>query len=425
LVLGYVTVTYVLLVMVGSRLDTPDLCVAGFFFLATGMLARMRRGARDFRLYAVFGGTLGFAYLAKTIMFLLAFVFLFCALFVSINRKRAIPRLLLAFLVFLAVAGPFVAALSIAKGRLTFGDSGRMAYIWSVKSSGPTYSRFRSLSDELPVHEFATPIVGTYPPYYDPTYWNEDARPQFEWRAQLHRLALSAHAYFVFLSAQRALAVGVLVLLFFAADWRGFCHRIAGLWTIWLPAVVTLLLYAIVLVEPRYLAAAIVVLWLSVLASIRLPRLDASPRVVNGVAMAVAIALGLTITTLTAENVAMVLSRPQHVEWQVAQSLRQRGFLPGDTVAVLGQEQKADYWARLAGVRVVAELPDYALDNFWRASAERQAFIFEAFAGTGAKILVTHFKPPAAHSEGWQDLGDTGYYALRLSYSAPGKPSTP
>jgi hypothetical protein len=415
LVLGYVTVTYVLLVMVGGRLDTPDLCVAGFFFLATGMLLRMRRAAGDWRLYAAFGATLGFAYLAKTAMFLLAFVFLFCALFAAGSRKRAMPRVLVAFLIFLAIAGPFVAALSIAKGRLTFGDSGRMAYMWEVKSSGPVYSRLRSLSGDLPVHEFAAPIAGTYPPYYDPTYWNEGARPQFEWHAQLHRLALSAREYFVILSAQRALAVGVLVLLFFAGEWRRFWLALAGLWTVWLPAALTLLLYSMVLVEPRYIPAAVVVLWLSVFASIRLPRLDVSARFVNGAALAVAVALGLTITTLTAENVATVISRPPHVDWQVAESLHQRGIHPGDTVAVLGQELRADYWARLAQLRVVAELPEEALDGFWQASAEEQSLILDAFAGTGAKALVTHFKPPAAHSTGWQNLADTGYYALPLS----------
>ena len=84
-------------------------------------------------------------------------------------------------------------------------------------------------------------------------------------------------------------------------------------------------------------------------------------------------------------------------------------------MAVLGQEPRADYWARLAQVRVVAELPEDALDNFWQASSEKQCFILDAFAGTGAKILVTHFKPPAAQSEGWQDLENTGYYALSLA----------
>ncbi len=425
LVLAYVTATHVFLLMIGGILDTPDLCVAAFFFLATTLLIRMRRGRNGWYWYAALGAILGLAYLAKTVMFLLAFVFLFCGLFVVDSRKRAIPRVLLAFLVFLAISGPFVVVLSNQRGRPTFGDSGRLAYISNVKGTGPTYARLHKLSDDPLAHEFATPIAGTYPPYYDPTYWNEGIRPQFDWRAQFHRLALSGREYFKVLSSQRALAVGVLVLLFFAGEWRGFCQRFTRLWTVWLPAIVILLLYSIVWLEPRYLPAATLVLWCSVLAAIRLPRLDTSPRLANAVAMAVALALGLSITTITVANIATALRRPPHVEWQVAEGLHRMGLRPGDTVAVLGQEVKADYWARLAQVRVVAELRDDALDNFWRASAEKQAFIFDAFAGTGAKILVTHFKPPAAHSEGWQDLENTGYYALPLSSRAPRKSATP
>lgn len=425
LVLGYVAVTYVVLVMIGGRLDTPDMCVAALFLVATAMLIRMRRGGNNWRLYAAMGAILGVAYLAKTIMFLLAFVFLFCGIFVKNNRKRAVLGIFLAFLVFAMISGPLVVVLSRAKGRFTFGDSGRMAYIWFVKGSGTPAHGIRKLSEGPEAYEFATPVAGSYPANYDPTYWDEGIRPQFDWRAQLHRLAVSGHEYFRILSSQRALAVGVLVLLFFAGDWRGFGCRIAGLWTVWLPAVVTLFLYAMVLVDPRYLPAAVLVLWCSVLASIRLPRLEISPRLVNGVAMAVAIALGVTITTLTMENIAAVLRRPPHLEWQVAESLRRRGLHQGDTVAVLGQEPRADYWARLAQVRVVAQLPEDALGSFWQATSEKQCFILDAFAGTGAKILITHFKPPAAHFEGWQDLENTGYYALSLANRVPRKSAAP
>jgi hypothetical protein len=425
LVLGYVVVTYVVLVMIGGRLDTPDMCVAALFFLATAMLIRMRRGGNNWRLYAALGAILGVAYLAKTIMFLLAFVFLFCGIFVKNNRKRAVLGTLLGFLVFAIISGPLVVTLSRAKGRFTFGDSGRMAYLWFVKSAGTPTHGIRKVSEGPEAYEFANPVAGTYPPNYDPTYWEEGVRPQFDWRAQLHCMAVSGHEYFRILSSQRALAVGVLVLLFFAGEWRGFGRRIAGFWTVWLPAVITLLLYSMVLVDPRYLPGAVVVLWCSVLASIRLPRLDTSPRLVNGVGIAVAIALGMTITTLTVENVIAVLRRPPHLDWKVAESLHRRGLHPGDTVAVLGQEPRADYWARLAQVRVVAELPEDSLGSYWQATSEKQGFILDAFAGTGAKLLITHFKPPAANFEGWQDLENTGYYTLLLVNRAPRRPAMP
>lgn len=414
LVLAYATAAHVFLFMIGGILDTPDLCVAALFILATALLIRLRRGHPGWQCYAILGATLGTAYLAKTVMFPLAFVFLFCALLTVKNLKQAIPGVLLALLVFVIFSGPFIIVLSVARGRFTFGDSGRLAYIVYVKGTSPIYARLNKLSEDPLAYEFSTPIKGTFPPYYDPTYWNEGIRPQFNWRAQFHRLAVGGHEYFKVLSSQRALAVGILVLVFFDKDWRSFLRRFTNLWTIWLPAFSTVLLYLIVYLEPRYLPAATLVLWCSLLAAIWLPRLDASARLANSVAIAVALVLGFSVVSSAVANLTIALGRPPHVEWQVADGLHRMGLRPGDTVAVLGQEVKADYWAHLAQVRVIADLPYEAMDRFWQASDDKQASLLDAFARTGAKILVTRFKPPSAHSDGWQNLENTGYFALPL-----------
>jgi hypothetical protein len=115
IVLGYVFAIHVFLLMIGNILDTPDMCVAALFLFAAALLIRMRRENDGWYCYAALGATLGFAYLAKAIMFPLAFVFLFCALFATRNYKRATLRVLLAFLVFVAIAGPFAVALSIQR----------------------------------------------------------------------------------------------------------------------------------------------------------------------------------------------------------------------------------------------------------------------------------------------------------------------
>jgi len=425
LILGYTTLTHVLLVMGGPGLDTPDLCVATLFFIASAMLVRMRRGVYGWRLCVGLGAVLGLAYLSKAVMFPLGFVFLFCGIFVTNDRKRAMSGMLLAFLVFLAISGPFLVILSHAKNRLTFGDCGRLAYAWLVNGGGTHIHGMRQLSEVPRAYEFSTPIAGTYPPWYDPSYWNEGILPRFDWRAQLRRLRSSGHEYFLILSARRALAVGLLVLLLFAGDPQCFRKAIGILWTVWLPALAALVLYAMVYVEPRYIPAAELVLWCSAFAAIRLPRLDTSRRLGNCVAIAVAVALGITILSETFGNLAAAAKRPHHLEWEVAMSLRQKGLRPADTVAVLGHEDKADYWAHLAQVRIVADLSADELPSFWEASAEVQSFVLDAFANTGAKILVTHAKPPAAHSEGWQRLNDTDYFALPLSNRMCRKQRTP
>jgi hypothetical protein len=51
------------------------------------------------------------------------------------HLRQALPRVLIAALMFILTAGPYVVALSTAKGRPTFGDSGRLAYVWYVNKT--------------------------------------------------------------------------------------------------------------------------------------------------------------------------------------------------------------------------------------------------------------------------------------------------
>ena len=37
----------------------------------------------------------------------------------------------------------------------------------------------RQVATNPDIFEFAAPIAGTYPPWYDPTYWDEGARVAF------------------------------------------------------------------------------------------------------------------------------------------------------------------------------------------------------------------------------------------------------
>jgi hypothetical protein len=53
------------------------------------------------------------------------------------KMERRVRGLLLSALLFVAVSSPFITALSKQKGRLTFGDSGRLAYASIVSPGSP------------------------------------------------------------------------------------------------------------------------------------------------------------------------------------------------------------------------------------------------------------------------------------------------
>src|SRR5688572_21634939 len=128
LTLGYSLFIWTSLSLIEVWSVTPDMCVAALVYLAAGLMIRIRGGCTTRRTFALLGLILGLAYLSKAIMFPLTFVFLGVNLFSGGNFRRGGQLTLLAFVVFVLVAGPFIMALSAAKGRLTFGDSGKLNY---------------------------------------------------------------------------------------------------------------------------------------------------------------------------------------------------------------------------------------------------------------------------------------------------------
>jgi hypothetical protein len=430
LIWGWALFVYCELELIGVGADTPDMLVSALFLLASALLFRMRRGKAGWLLYAAFGVILALAYLAKAVMFPIGFVFLLCAACAPRQGFRHLPRAAFALACFLLVSAPWLFLLSHAKNRFTFGDTGRLNYAWYVNglgdlphwhgeitAAGVPLHPTRRISDFPPADEFAAPIAGTYPPWYDPTYWNEGVIPHFEVRGQLKILLQNAGEYFRVLSAQRSIVVGFLVLLLFAGDWLGFLRNLHALWTLWLPALATFSLYSLVHVETRFLGAAVVICWCCLFASILLPQSEYSLRVRRAVFLAVALLLGVTLIEETARNLA-ASSQARNIPWQVATELKKCGLQPGERVAVLGHDASSDYWAHLAQVRIVADLSKESVPVYWDASDATRLRILDSFAHTGARFVVTRFRPPASQLSGWHILGETGYYALPLSIVA-------
>ena len=188
--LGYTLFVWSSLCLIGIRMATPDMCVAAFVYLAAAVLLRIRLASSKSLMFGLLGVILGFGYLAKAAMFPLAFVFLGVSVF--LGGKKSLLLVLFAFLSFSVVAGPFLTAISKAKGRLTFGDTGRLNYSWYVNGTtrwihwqgeglgvGTPVHPTRKVFDRPAVYEFGSPVGGTYPPWYDPSYWYQGVEVHF------------------------------------------------------------------------------------------------------------------------------------------------------------------------------------------------------------------------------------------------------
>ncbi|MGH9882789.1 MAG: hypothetical protein ACRD6N_15235, partial [Pyrinomonadaceae bacterium] len=106
--LGYVLFLWCTLVLITITVVTPDMCVAAAVFLLAGLMIRFRLQPERWSGFVWFGVALSVAYLAKAVMFPLAFVFLIvCVLSVG-NLRKALPRVAVSLLLFLLVSAPFL-----------------------------------------------------------------------------------------------------------------------------------------------------------------------------------------------------------------------------------------------------------------------------------------------------------------------------
>lgn len=405
----------------------PDIMVAGVACLATALLLRIYRGKGTWLLFPSLGLLLGVGYLAKGALFPLSFVFLASAFLLSGVTKesysKALARSALALVVFLAFASPLVIPLSKEKHRATFGDAGRLNYAryvggapilhWQGGPAGtgiPAHPTRRVFTDP-PIYEFAQPIAGSYPPWYDPSYWYQGIRPHFSWKGQLWVLFRSANLYLKLLSRSGALYVVFLALIVQVGregkwDWGG--RRIS---LVWFPSVAALAMYSLVLVEQRYVSPFVLMLLLWVLTSARFSA-NKAEALGKRTAPVVILALALAVAWPVARDLRDTLANRPDEPWEVAVGLHEMGIPPGTRVGTIGTGLGA-YWAHLTGVKIIAEVPENDQKSFWAADSARKEEALRKFSELGAKAVVMKNSSAEQAIDGWQQVGQTHYYVWR------------
>jgi hypothetical protein len=417
--------------------DTPDMAVAALVYLAVALLLRLQRtGSRRDAL--VLGTVLGLGYLCKSSMFPMAFVFVaLCA-----RMVRPAGRAGLALAGFLVLALPFSAAVSWQKGRPTFGDAARLNYAWLVNprvpdthwqgepaGSGTPRHPTRQIFEVPAAYEFATPIGGTYPPWYDPSYWNEGLRPRFGWRTEM--AVLARNALFCAAIFGAALIGGVLLLALAGGEPAASLRALPAEGVLLVPGLIGLAGFFCGttlpgskppwgLLQTRYLGPFVVLLFVGALASLRVAKAPAARRRISVAAGLVAFAVLVRLSFALGQDVERASARSAGKRpWAVADGLHEANVPSGSKVALLGPNDDG-YWARLAGVRIVAELQT---PEFWEADGGTRSEVLRRIRATGAVSLVS---PPGVRrpgnmaAKGWSRLGASDHYLLSLErFSRP------
>ncbi|GAC1513143.1 MAG: hypothetical protein NVS1B11_24800 [Terriglobales bacterium] len=426
---GYLLFIWSSLALVTMSRKSPDMLMAIFVYLATAIVIRIRDARANWLSYLFLGVVLGLGYLSKAPMFPLAFVFLAIPLCVSNDLTRTVPRVLLALSIFLLISGPYISTLSVVKGRVTFGDSAKLNYLWYINGAGPVWylqelgtarGQFqhppRRIFDFPPVYSFAGAVGGTQPSWYDPSYWIEGALPHFDLRKQLSAVARNARDYSAILFVDGGCFLAVFLALFFLAGFKESLRGIMDEWPMWAPALAGLGMYLLVLTERRYVAVFLAIFWLSLFSGLRISVATEFRKIARSATLALLVAAGAPLAFSAAHDLHEGLGRRPHPAWEVAETLRRKGVKPGDSVGRIGGTFGAD-WARLLRVRVIAEIPRDKAPDFWSAGPKLQAQVLESFSKTGATAIVAQQIPPFevfAPTLGWERIGNGNFYVFLL-----------
>jgi hypothetical protein len=414
----------------GTALVTPDLLVAAIFCLATAILVRIRRGEQAWLMFALLGVVLGFAYLAKAPMFLLGFVFVFAAYGLVQNTPRGLAHASVALLLFLIIATPYVAALSHSKHRFTFSDTSTISYAeyinrmplfvsWRGENPGngtPVHPARRLLADPA-VFEFATPVPGSYPPWYDPSYWYEGLRAHFSFTGELWAIFRGANEYLKMFSRSGVLWCVLVVLLWVTREGGGLDRADRPWWPLVLPGLAALAMYSLVHAETRFVSGVGLVLVLWTLSRVQVA-MAAPPEKVRWAKMAVFLAPAIAIGWSATTDVKRLAHPEPFVAWESAQALHAAGIPAGAKVGYIGVGLITQ-WPHLAGVQIVVEMPDPGCSRLVALDRETRQGVLQRFADAGVMAVLTQHAEVARSDPGWQPLGNTGLFVRILTRPEP------
>ena len=443
----------------GTGLVRPDALLQALMLLAFAMMFNSL--ASESLIYALLMGLFfGLAYLTKSFAFvveLLSIAVMACIhLWVQRRRfSRVFASASLSLILFACVAGPYIAALSHQKHRFDFGDSGALNYAWYVggvekmhlepwmiSSFGPATVHLIHPEQQLlaspGVYSYRAEPYGTYPTWFDTTYFNERIIPHLDPPVLLHRDERNAVLVVRYILNHPEAWILLALLIALGARLRFGSWRRDNFWlAMILLGLAMWVLYGLVNVEERYVTLAYLVVLLPIFAALRAPQPEAdefgtTPS--SWLPSASAAMIVLLAFLAAGESLRLALDHRRYETslphpWYnpeafgAAQALQTLGIRTGDQVACMGYYACLNniYWARLAGVRILTEVynPNGNLFEQW-AGLPNRTQVLDVLRAQSAKVLVAQFDPasiadhPTA-AQGWIRLDDTDLYAYPLT----------
>lgn len=396
-----------------------DMSSAAVLYLVFGLLLKIKSGKTSWMTFIFFGIVLGLFYMSKISMIPLILIFLFCSFFAMFNFKSALPRVITSFLIFVLIISPFVFLLSKSKGYFTVGDAGKLNYAEEVMeeiticpTSKSRIAQFKNLVhpvrktlDRPAVFEYSTPFKVTYPPYYDPSYWWQGLKLNFNLQGQLRSLLRSAKVYCDLFTQMQIILLAFFILFFISyRSWSSLVDK----WILILPPLIAMFMCSLIHVEFRYIGAYVAIFLLGLFSALKLPDSKEIKKLVSCV-IGIIVFFMIITSVFSLDLLDNFKNKAAYNEWIVSEELKKVGIGKADKVAVIPGECDI-WWARLAKVHIIAEVSLEDKDLFWDSSDVVRSKVLQAFKNAGAKIVIAEEPPSDAVNEGWKKIKDTVFY---------------
>jgi hypothetical protein len=398
---------------------TPDLLLSTAVFAAAALYFRALRLSNRAP-YIALGCALALGYFAKAIIFPAA-VILFVVLLVCRYRSRPhVKNVLVAAGTLVLISAPQIIAISARVGHVTISEAGRLNYLWYVQGLHQFEGWTGTPGGDMPLHgprqvisdpevlEFATPVAGTYPLWYDPAYWYAGAKIHFDSKKQFDAVAECLNFYRDFFPVLFFPLGGLVALAIVSIS----AHRRpndAECWFMLWPATMVLV-YTMINIEFRYLAPWLILFFIGGYGAVLWRNSFLERVLLLSLALILLIPpvlrLGVTLRTPSARE----LSK----EIRVTRDLTKMGINPGDGIATVGKGFN-HYYAHAARVHIVAQITN--ADDFWSLSADDALEVEQSVGRTGAKALVGSYRPSSFQPNSWRSVAGTGYSILPLGQS--------
>ena len=373
----------------------PDLCVATLVCLIAGLLLRILKNA-ELHYFVWLGIVLAIGYFTKSVLLPMAFVFL-AILFLA---KAPPLKVGLSAAIFLAISLPYIFLLSHAKHHLTFSESGHLTLVWSnwkvpirnwqgkPSDSGTPVHPTRQIYEHPAVYEFNGPIRASYPPWYDPSYWNEGLTFHFSAAVVARHAAHNLEQILLSFLRPKIWFLGMLFLVALSA--RSSFAGIASYWPLMVPSLAAFVIYSLTFAESRYMGGWQMLLWAAFLFGLQI-RSESAARTLPYLALLVALVMLLS----SANGIRSEIKYGRHddagSQYRIVEELQRLGVQPAQKVAAIGFDNDV-HWAYLDQLSVIAEINSDQTCEFWSSPQDRQREILAKLKQAGAALVVARVR---------------------------------